>query len=494
MNRILEMEQHTTVVWFRRDLRLHDHAALAAAVKRGNVVPLYIWSPDEEGESCPGAASRWWLHQSLSELDLGLRRLGSRLIFRSGPIVPTLERLCSEVNADGLVWHRLYEANAIRHEEALRARLGTKIFYMESFPGYLLIEPSTLLNQSGRPYQVFTPFWKRCVQGLAPNKPISCPREVHPPKVWPKSESLSKWGLQPTLPWARGIESRWKPGEAAALILMSRFVRKRVLQYGTQRNRPDCDGTSELSPSLHFGEISPRQIWDALRRFAVRESIATPVWKGWQFLAEVGWREFAGYLLYHFPHTSTKPLRPEFSRYPWTQKRNYLSEWQRGQTGYPIVDAGMRQLWSTGWMHNRVRMIVASFLVKHLRIPWQEGAGWFWDTLVDADLANNSLGWQWTTGCGADASPYFRIFNPMTQGEKFDPQGEYVRRWIPELKSLPDKYLNRPWEASSTILIQAKVRLGVDYPNPVVDHGVARQRALDGYAEMRVASENGASA
>jgi deoxyribodipyrimidine photo-lyase len=266
---------------------------------------------------------------------------------------------------------------------------------------------------------------------------------------------------------------------------MSRFVKKRVLQYGTQRNRPDCDGTSELSPSLHFGEISPGQIWDALRRFAVRESIATPVWKGWQFLAEVGWREFAGYLLYHFPHTSTEPLRPEFARYPWNPTKEHLSEWQRGQTGYPIVDAGMRQLWSTGWMHNRVRMIVASFLVKHLRIPWQEGAAWFWDTLVDADLANNTLGWQWTTGCGADASPYFRIFNPMTQGEKFDPQGDYVRRWIPELKSLPDKYLNRPWEAPSTILIQAKVRLGVDYPNPVVDHGVARQLALDGYAETR---------
>jgi deoxyribodipyrimidine photo-lyase len=446
-------------------------------------VPFYIWSPDEEGESSPGAASSWWLHQSLSRLDSDLRRLGSRLIFRSGPILPTLERLCSEVNADGLVWHRLYEANAIRQEEALRARLGTRIPYIESFPGYLMVEPSTLLNQSGRPYQVFTPFWKRCVQGLSPNKPISCPRVLHSPKVWPKSESLSEWGLQPTIPWTHGIESRWTPGEEAARALMSRFVKKRVLQYGTQRNRPDCDGTSELSPSLHFGEISPGQVWDALRRFADRESIAAPLWKGWQFLAEVGWREFAGYLLYHFPHTSTEPLRPEFARYPWNPTKEHLSEWQRGQTGYPIVDAGMRQLWSTGWMHNRV--IVASFLVKHLRIPWQEGAAWFWDTLVDADLANNTLGWQWTTGCGADASPYFRIFNPMTQGEKFDPQGDYVRRWIPELKSLPDKYLNRPWEAPSTILIQAKVRLGVDYPNPVVDHGVARQLALDGYAETR---------
>ncbi|MBT6199072.1 MAG: deoxyribodipyrimidine photo-lyase [Bacteroidetes Order II. Incertae sedis bacterium] len=479
------MEQHTTVVWFRRDLRLHDHAALAAAVKRGNVVPVYIWSPDEEGEVSPGAASRWWLHQSLSQLDQALGRLGSRLIFRSGPIVPTLEKLCSEVNADGLVWHRMYEVSAIRHDEAVRARLGKRISYIESFPGYLMVEPSTLLNQSGRPYQVFPPFWKRCVQGLALKQPISCPRALDSPKVWPKSDTLSEWGLQPPIPWTQGIAARWTPGEKAARILMSRFVKKRVLQYGTQRNRPDCDGTSELSPSLHFGEISPGQIWDALRRFAERESIAAPVWKGWQFVAELGWREFAGYLLHHFPHTPTEPLRPEFERYPWDSTKEHLSAWQRGQTGYPIVDAGMRQLWTTGWMHNRVRMIVASFLVKHLRIPWQEGADWFWDTLVDADLANNTLGWQWTTGCGADASPYFRIFNPMTQGEKFDPHGGYVRRWVPELAHLPDKYLNRPWEAPPKILTQAKVRLGVDYPNPVVDHGVARQCALDGYAEMR---------
>jgi deoxyribodipyrimidine photo-lyase len=481
----MEMEEHTTVVWFRRDLRLHDHAALAAAVKRGKVVPVYIWSDDEDAETSPGSASRWWLHQSLSQLDQALRRLGSRLIFRSGPIVSTLERLCSEVNADGLVWHRLYEASEIRHDEAIRTRLGTRINYLESFPGYLLVEPSTLLNQSGRPYQVFTPFWRRCVLGLVPNRPISCPRVLPSPMVWPNSDSLSDWGLLPTIPWAHGIEARWTPGEEAARRSMSRFVRKRVLDYGTQRNRPDCDGTSELSPRLHFGEISPGQVWEVLRQFADREGIAAPVWKGWQFLAELGWREFAGYLLYHFPHTSTEPLRPEFVRYPWNPKKEHLSAWQRGQTGYPIVDAGMRQLWTTGWMHNRVRMIVASFLVKHLRVPWQEGVEWFWDTLVDADLANNTLGWQWTTGCGADASPYFRIFNPMTQGEKFDPHGCYVRQWVPELSGLPDNYLNRPWEASPKILSQANVRLGVDYPNPVVDHSVARQLALEGYSEMR---------
>ena len=480
------MQEHTTVVWFRRDLRLHDHAALAAAVKRGKVVPVYIWSPDEGSESSPGAASKWWLHQSLSRLDQALRDLGSRLVFRSGPIVPALEKLCIDVNADGLVWHRLYEAKAIREDESVRARLGKTVSYIESFPGYLMLEPATLLNQSGRPYQVFTPFWKRCVQGLAPNKPISRPRALHSPKEWPHSDLLSDWGLQPTIPWAHGIEDRWEPGEEAARRLLSRFIKKRVLQYGTHRNRPDCEGTSELSPYLHFGEISPLQIWDALRRFADREGIGAPVWKSWQFLAEMGWREFAGYLLYHFPHTTIEPLRPEFECYPWNSKKEHLSEWQNGQTGFPIVDAGMRQLWTTGWMHNRVRMIVASFLVKHLRIPWQEGAAWFLDTLVDADLANNTLGWQWTTGCGADAAPYFRIFNPMTQGEKFDPQGTYVRRWVPELAHLPGKYLNRPWEAPLKILKQANVRLGVDYPNPVVDHSLARQLAIDGYSEMRM--------
>ena len=482
--------QHTTLLWFRRDLRLRDHAALSAAAKRGTVVPIFIYSREDEGEGASlGGASRWWLHQSLTRLEESLRRLGSRLIYRSGPILPTLEGLCDEVDADGLVWHRSYESGVAVPDDEIETQFRGRLPYLKGFPGYLLVEPAKRLNQSGQPYRVFTPYWKRCIQDLAPSKPLPRPRELCSPKKWPLSEPLSEWGLLPKAPWGKGIEHQFTPGEEAAQMAANRFFKKRVLNYGVERNRPDLDGTSGLSPYLHFGEISPRQVWDSLRRFANRERIAAPVWKGWQFVTELGWREFAAHLLYHFPHTVTEPLRPEFDRYPWNRKQEHFTAWQKGQTGYPIVDAGMRQLWTTGWMHNRVRMIVASFLIKHLRIRWQDGAAWFWDTLVDADLASNTLGWQWTAGCSADAAPYFRVFNPIFQGEKFDPEGDYVRHWVPELKRLPNKYLNRPWEAPEAILRQAGVTLGINYPNPVVDHAAARQRALDGYAAMRADRE-----
>ncbi len=457
-----------------------------AAAKRGRVVPVFILSRDQEepGRNL-GGASKWWLNQSLGHLEQALESLGSRLILRSGSPLEELETLCSEVGADGLVWHRGYEPQELILEKRVEERFRGELEIVKAYPGRLLIEPSELRNQSGGPFKVFTPFWKRCIQGLSPSAPLGRPANLESPSRWPKSERLSDWSLGPSIPWDAGMKEQWTPGESGAREQLKVLWGERLLNYSEERNRPDHAGTSRLSPYLHFGEISPRQVWAGLSRFARQKGIPEPVWKGWQFVSEIGWREFAAYLLYHFPDTEREPLRQEFTRFPWDNERTHLRAWKKGLTGYPIVDAGMRELWHLGWMHNRVRMIVASFLVKHLLIPWQDGADWFWDTLVDADLASNTLGWQWTAGCGADAAPYFRIFNPITQGEKFDPEGDYVRRWVPEIAGLPNKFLNRPWEAPPEVLDAAKLRLGLDYPNPVVDHREARQRALAGYEQMR---------
>jgi len=290
--------------------------------------------------------------------------------------------------------------------------------------------------------------------------------------------------LGPKLNWIAGLRAAWKPGSAGAEAELKRFLRDGLLTYPEGRNRPDLPGTSRLSPHLHFGEISPRQVWHAVKRSAESKSVSAAVWRDWQFLTELGWREFAHHLLFHFPHTPEQPLRPEFARFPWRKNPVWLRAWQRGQTGYPFVDAGMRELWATGWMHNRVRMVAASFLVKNLLLPWQDGARWFWDTLVDADLANNTLGWQWTAGCGADAAPFFRIFNPVSQGDKFDPEGAYVRRWVPELARLPSTWIHHPWQAPPTALAAAGIELGRTYPRPIVSHLVSRELALEAYRRI----------
>lgn len=477
-------EDKTTLVWFRRDLRLSDHEALIAAAERGRVVPVYIWSPDEEG-TAPGAASRWWLHESLVSLEAALRAQGLRLILRSGPVLSVLATLVEEVGADGLVWHRCYEPEAIKRDRQVKDLFRQRLPFVASYPGYCLIEPWNVMNQSGRPFKVFTAFRKRCLREAGPGQPKPVPSSMSGPTSWPVSENLSDWKLLPQVPWTNGMAAYWQPGEAGGEMRLRSFVKDSLLEYLEQRNRPDRTGTSRLSPYLHFGELSIREVWSAVERAAEKVGVARPVWLGWQFVAELYWREFAAYLLFHFPETVRKPLRPEFSQFPWAGQAAQLVAWQKGQTGYPIVDAGMRELWHRGWMHNRVRMIVASFLIKHLLVPWQEGAEWFWDTLVDGDLASNTLGWQWTAGCGADAAPYFRIFNPMTQGEKFDPVGGYVRQWVPEIGGLPDRYLHQPWTAPHQVLVSAAVELGVDYPHPIVDHSEARQRALAAYAEMR---------
>jgi len=472
------------LVWFRNDLRLEDHPALAAAAQSGSlVIPVSIWSPEEEGPWAPGAASRYWLHQSLTSLARSLRSAGSRLILRQGPAWEVLADLAQEANAVAVYYGRRYEPSAIQQEERVDQALETKGVKTQGLSGSLLFEPREIRNKQGKPFQVFTPFWRHCLSLPEPAQPLPPPRRIPSPKRWPDTEALEAFDLLPKIPWAEGIRRFWQPGEAGARQRLTTFLEQAIADYGVGRDRPDREGVSFLSPHLHFGEISPRQLWHEVRRWEGRSGKKREAGEG--FLRQLGWREFAHHLLYHFPHTPERPLRSEFEAFPWERDSRRLKAWQQGETGYPFVDAGLRQLWSTGWMHNRVRMVVASFLVKDLRIDWQRGAEWFWDTLVDADLANNTLGWQWTAGCGADAAPYFRIFNPVGQGEKFDPEGEYVRRWVPELAGLPARWIHRPWEAPPDVLEKSGVRLGEDYPEPIVSHSQARIEALAALKKMK---------
>jgi deoxyribodipyrimidine photo-lyase len=443
------MSQSSTLVWFRHDLRLSDNPALSAAVARGGpIIPVYIWSPEEEGNWPPGAASRWWLEQSLRKLADALASRGSRLVVRQGPAARTLLDVARETGADAVVWNRRYEPAAVECESHVKVWLREFGVSAQSFNGSLLFEPSTIRNTSGEPFRVFTPFFKACMkQKLAPESPAA-PRRLPAPDFWPCSIPLPDLRLEPRADRAAGLRAAWEPGEEGARKQLRRFEFSALTAYPLERDRPDHLGTSRLSPYLHFGEVSPGEVWRAVVKTAgynMRECEA--------YLRQLVWREFAYHLLFHFPHTADRPLRPEFDRFPWISQRKRLDAWKLGETGYALVDAGMREVWQTGWMHNRVRMVAASFLVKHLLIPWQEGAKWFWDTLVDADLANNTLGWQWTAGCGADAAPFFRIFNPALQAKKFDPDALYVRRWVPE--------------AGSDL-----------YPEPIVHHHEARLEAL----------------
>jgi deoxyribodipyrimidine photo-lyase len=463
-----------TLLWFRLDLRLTDNPALLAALAADRaVIPVFIWSPEDEGRFPLGAASRWWLHQSLAQLDRALRERGSRLIVRRGPAIEAIETLLKESGASAVYWNGRYEPAVIDRDRRLKRALQEGGRRAESFNGALLYEPWTVQTRSGQPYQVFSAFWKACQALPEPEPPRPAPAAVRSPRRWPASIPLEELGLEPAIDWAGGLRATWRPGEAGAAEALVRFLDDGLSGYATERDRPDRVGSSRLSPHLHFGEIGPRLVWSAVRGRQDAHPEATQC-----YLRELGWREFAHHLLFHYPHTPDQPLRKDFGAFPWAPDRENLRAWQRGRTGYPIVDAGMRALWRTGWMHNRVRMIVASFLVKDLLIPWREGARWFWDTLVDADLANNTLGWQWTAGCGADAAPFFRIFNPVSQGERFDPDGEYVRRWVPELDRLPRAWIHQPWEAPADVLADAGVELGKSYPHPIVNHREARAPAL----------------
>jgi deoxyribodipyrimidine photo-lyase len=475
------MTPSPTIVWFRNDLRLRDHPPLREALSRGPVIPVYIWSPEDEGRWAPGAASRWWLHQSLESLGAALTRKGSRLILRRGAIVKELRALVRKTGARAVYFSQRYEPDARVLEKRLLKELGRVGVEARAFTGGLLYEPDAIRNRSGRPFQVFTQYWRTCISQREPDEPLPAPRKINAPKRWPASCALGDLRLEPEIDWAGGLRKAWRPGEGGAAKRLKRFVDEALADYNAAREVPATAGTSRLSPHLHFGEISPREVWNAVGR-AGMESVSATHRGEEAYLRELGWREFAHHLLWHFPKTPGKPLRKQFSKFPWRSDAKGLRAWQRGRTGYPLVDAGMRELWRTGWMHNRVRMVVASFLVKDLLLPWQEGARWFWDTLVDADLANNTLGWQWSAGCGADAAPYFRIFNPVLQGKKFDPQGTYVRQWVPELARLPDRWIHRPWEAPSDVLAESRVKPDRTYPRPIVDHSEARDRALDAFA------------
>ncbi len=476
----------STLVWFRRDLRLADNPALAAAAAAGEpVIPVYIFAPGEESPWSPGGASRWWLHRSLSRLRESLEAIGSSLCIRGGgDSLATLTELSRECGARRIVWNRRYEPAAIAHDRRIKAALHAAGLETASYNGALLHEPWTIRTRSGGPFQVFTAFWRSCKSLGDPQPPEPAPTALRAPSSWPASLPLEALGLLPGRSWGAGLEAAWTPGSAAAHAHLERFLTHGFDDYGSLRDRPAAGGTSRLSPHLHFGEIGPRQIWHAARGAAL-ERRRHSSWRDSQFLTEIGWREFAHHLLYHFPNTPEEPLRASYARFPWRTDAAAVAAWQRGVTGYPIVDAGMRELWHTGWMHNRVRMIAASFLVKDLLAPWSAGARWFWDTLVDADLAANTLGWQWVAGCGADAAPFFRIFNPTTQALKFDPGGDYVRRWVPEIAGLPNEWLHRPWEAPPRVLEAAGVTLGSSYPQRCVDHETARRGALAALATLK---------
>ena len=465
----------TALVWLRRDLRLADNPALhCAAAAHTRLIPIYLHAPHEEAPWSPGAASRWWLHHSLAALDAALRERGSRLILRQGDSLPALRNLIQETGATAVYWNRLYEPAAIARDRTVKAALRADRITVESQQAALLVEPWTLLKADNNPYQVFTPFWKASLQQLPPAAPLPVPR-LTGPDHWPDSTPLAALDLLPRTPWDEGLAAAWRPGEAGALTRLDAFCESALAGYAQWRDWPGRDGVSRLSPHLHFGELSPRQVWAAATVATHGDPLGH---KGAEtFLREIGWREFAHYVLYHWPHTPEQPLQARFNAYPWREDyAGLLQAWRRGQTGYPLVDAGMRQLWRTGWMHNRLRMLAASFLVKNCRISWQEGARWFWDTLVDADLASNTLGWQWTAGCGADAAPYFRIFSPIRQGEQFDPEGAFVRQWLPELAKLPAAAIHQPWMQPST---------NRDYPTPVVDFAASRAEALDGYERVK---------
>ncbi|MEM9419162.1 MAG: deoxyribodipyrimidine photo-lyase [Planctomycetota bacterium] len=475
------------IVWFRQDLRLADNPALLAAVERANeqggvVVPVYIWSPDEEGGWAAGGARRWWLHHSLKSLDESLQALGSRLVLREGHSQDVLENLIAETSADAVLWNRRYEPASIERDQKIKRWLRDECsIAAESFNSHLLYEPWEIETGGGGPYKVFSPFWRNAKNQPAPDLPRDALDAIPSPTQWPISVELDALGLEASRDWKDGLAKAFTPGEAAAQQKLGKFLDDAIRQYKDDRNFPAKPGTSKLSPHLVHGEISPRQCYHAARKYMAdgRRNLSKDELKQCEhFVQELGWREFAYHVLYHFPETPREPLQKKYANFPWKHDAEHLKQWQRGQTGYPIIDAGMRELYATGWMHNRVRMIVASFLVKDLLISWEQGAEWFWDTLVDADLANNTLGWQWAGGCGADAAPYFRIFNPILQGEKFDKDGAYVRQWVPEIASLPDRVLHKPWEAPPMQLAAAGITLGETYPYPIVDHKQARDSAL----------------
>lgn len=465
----MSAENKPVIIWFRQDLRLRDNPALRAACDTGApILPVYVLDDENSGEWRMGGASRWWLHQSLRCLN---NSLNGKIYFAKGDARQILTKLVKDTNAAGIYWNRCYEPWRIARDKKIKADLNVK-----SYNGSTLFEPHKTLKDDGTPYRVFTPFYKKGCLGKSPEprKPDPMPDNL---SLYDHSGlSLDDLGLMPSIKWYADMEKAWQPGEQGAQSRLKEFLSGGISGYKEGRNYPAQQNVSRLSPHLHFGEISPNDVWHAAKATMVAEGCEQD---GETFLSELGWREFSHNLLYHTPDLPRKNLQNKFDRFPWRDDDKALKAWQTGQTGYPVIDAGMRELWQTGYMHNRVRMIVGSFLVKNLLLHWHHGEDWFWDTLVDADLANNSASWQWIAGCGADAAPYFRIFNPVTQSQKFDQSGAYIRRFVPELKDIPDEYIHAPWEAPDNI------KSKTNYPAPIVDLKETRERALAAYGMIK---------
>jgi deoxyribodipyrimidine photo-lyase len=457
-------------MWFRQDLRLADQPALTAASAAGPIIPVFILDDVTPGAWHWGAASRWWLHHSLEQLHAKLP-----LVFRQGEAVQVLQKLIVDAGAKSLYFTRDYASWSGPLEARVKSMCDAQGVECHRYGGFLLHEPEAIKTGAGQFFKVYTPFSRACFA-------TGSPRPLKPaPAIsrWTGSiapGSLTAFNLLPTKPdWAKGFNAYWQPGEEGAQHKLKTFLEDALEGYGEGRDRPDKAYTSRLSPHLHWGEISPHQVWHAVSN-AMASAAGRLDADGEKFLKEILWREFSNQLLHHVPHLPDQAFKPEFDDFPWADNPAALKAWQKAMTGYPIVDAGMRELWATGIMHNRVRMIVASFLVKHLLIPWQEGERWFWDTLVDADIASNSASWQWVAGCGADAAPYFRVFNPVLQGEKFDPDGIYVKRWVPELENVPPKFIHQPWEMALP---------PAGYPKPIIEHAKGRARALAAFQSIK---------
>lgn len=463
-------EPAPVLVWLRRDLRLRDNPAIFAAAGRP-AIPVFIREDDRKW--APGGAARWWRGASLGAFQRALHGIGSDLVLRSGYPAVILPALAAETGARDLVFNRSYEPADMLQEADVAAAMRGGGVGVRDLPGNRLHEPWTLKIGAGSPYRVFTPFWRKLLETYRPPRALPAPTRLVPPDRWPGSEPVASLAVPDA--WADGMAATWTPGESGANVALARFI-DGCAAYADMRDRPDVEGTSRLSPHLAWGEISVHEIWRQ-----VVEHIGDP---GMGFLREIGWRDFNTHLLYHFRDLPTQPWNASFKRFPFVKSPSALKAWQRGRTGFPLVDAGMRQLWRTGWMHNRVRMIVGSFLVKDLLTDWREGEAWFWDTLVDADLAQNAGNWQWVAGCGADAAPFFRIFNPTSQSEKFDPDGDYIRRWVPELAALTAEFIHQPWTARPLELADAGVALGKTYPFPMIDHAKARSEALAIYQRI----------
>ena len=478
-----------SLVWFREDLRIDDHPALAAAAQSGPVCAVYILETGEHLGRPLGGALKWWLHHSLKSLQANLARNGIGLILQKGDSRQLIPALARSLGTRSVHWNRRYYAWSRPVDALIKAELTALGIDVGSHKAQVLSEPWEVKTGAGGNFKVFTPFFRAAKPLCDAWAELASPAPTLIGHTDPNicTDPLDDWALLPKAPdWSTGLAETWEPGEEGANKRLNTFIDKVISGYGEARNVPSKPATSYLSPHLHFGELSIRRVWNGVR--AAMQANPALQRDGQVFLSELGWREFSTQLIYHyedFPHESWKE---PFRRFPWRNDPSALRAWQRGQTGYPIVDAGMRQLWKTGWMHNRVRMIVASFLVKHLLEDWRAGEAWFWDTLVDADIANNAAGWQWVAGCGADAAPYFRIFNPMSQGEKFDPDGLYVRAWVPELAKLPNKYLHRPFDCPTETLHMAGVHLGRTYPLPIVNHEKGRKRALDALAGLKQTS------